>query len=177
MNEKVDTQKNVGNKHQTNPKLNPLTCRKSNMTTDIEHVSYLKDTDIDTNEKADAQKNVGNKRQTSPKLRALTNRKSNMTTDIEYESYLKDTDIDTSESYSNVYTSVFTYLCFTRQNFITKHHQQKFLHISANFFSLKSPLEVLVQLFYKSLHYLLIFIAARSLRHLNPGRVVPGDLH
>ena len=59
-NAKVDTQKNVGNKRQTNLKLTPLTNRKSNMTTDIEYESYLKNADTDTNEKVDTKKNVGN---------------------------------------------------------------------------------------------------------------------
>ena len=114
----------------TNLKLTPLTNRKSSMTTDI-----------DMNEKVDTQKNVGNKRQTNLKLTPLTNRTSNMTTDIEYENYSRDTDIDTNECYSNVYTSVCTCPCFTLQNFITKklqitkHRQQKSLHMSVIFFS------------------------------------------
>ena len=44
-------------------------------------------------------------------------------------------------------------------------------------FSLKTTIGVLVQLSCKSFLYLLIFIAARSLQHLIPGRVVSGDLH
>ena len=38
-NEKVDTQKLIGNKCQINPKLTPLTNKQSNVTTDIEYES------------------------------------------------------------------------------------------------------------------------------------------